>query len=212
MRRAGGVTAICVAAIILGALGLLSSVAGIAGMLLGERLRTMVEGMQAQSIPPQARNVQQKMNQQMLAMARRWRPVVVPLIIFHLAASVLLIVGAIGTLTQAPTGYQLLIWGLWGSLGYVVLYAPINLILTVENYRIVQQFMPELMQAGRPQAGAPAPPVDEMMQTTMRISVALGIGWTVVWSLVQGGFYTFSALYIKKLVRRSEYPRPVMTL
>ncbi len=208
-RRTGGVTAICVVAIVLGALGFLGSVAGIIGMLVGERIGSMMEGVQAQGLPPEARQVQQQMNQQMMALARRWRPVVAPLTIFHLVVCVLLIAGAIGALRESVTGYKLFIWGLWGSIGYLVLYAPTTLIFTVENSKLVQRFMPELMRAAGPQGGGAPAGFEEMMQTTMTVSMVFGMAWTVIWSLVQGGFYLFSVLYFRKRLRWAQPPEAV---
>lgn len=211
MRRTGGVTAICVVAIILGALGFLGSVASMIGMLAGEQIGSIMQGVQAPGMPSQVRQVQQQMNQQMTALTRRWGPVLAPLNIFHLVVCVLLVAGAIGGLREAATGYKLLIWGLWGSLGYLVLNVPTTLMFTIEYWRIVQQFMPELMRAAERQGGGPTAGFEEMMQTTATIGIVLGMAWTVIWSLVQGGFYLFSMLSIKKRMREAEYPGATTT-
>lgn len=207
-RLAGGVTAVCVVAIILGGMGVLGSSAGLVSMLAGERMQSMLQGMQGPGIPPEANEVQQRMNESMMALLRRWVPVFLPLYLVNLGVSLLLIVGAIGVLRRTTGGFKLFTWSLWAALAYLVLYTPFNLIYTLENARIAQQFMPEMMRAAGPQGAAPPAGAEQLIQTTMTVAMIFSVARIVIWNLAQGIFYLFSVFYLKR--RWGGVPTPAL--
>ena len=197
-QRTGGLTAICVVAIVLGAFGALGALMGTVGMLLNERFQSMAQGLQGAGLPPEAQQVQQQMNQQMLALTRRWKPILLPLHAANLVLSVLLLVGAIGLLRRSAGGAKVFSRALLGCLLYVLFNAPASAMYSLQTSKIVQQFMPAMMQAASPPQGAPEAATENVVQTTMVVAMAISIGWIVVWHLAQAVFYAISFFSVKK--------------
>ncbi|MCL6501873.1 MAG: hypothetical protein K6T86_04255 [Pirellulales bacterium] len=196
--RRGGVTAVCVLLILLGAMGVLGSLLQVGSMLIAERMQSFAAGVQGPGLSPEAQEIQQRMNERMMDLLRGWRPVFLPLYGVNLVVSGVLVAGAIGVLQRFARGKVLLIVGLWGALGYLLLHTPANLIYAAKSMGIVQEFTPELMRATGPQGDAPPAGAEEVMQTTMMVTRFLAFGWILIWSLGQAAFYLFSIFYLRK--------------
>ena len=87
----GRVKTISIIALVLGGLGLASTLAGAFGLLVGQRMQTAFAAFQQPGVPPAMRDAQTAMQSEVQAVQERFRPASIALLIGHFAVSAALL-------------------------------------------------------------------------------------------------------------------------
>jgi hypothetical protein len=146
--RPSWLTAICVLCIVLGALGLVNSVFGTFGMVLGPQFQRMMAAQPQPGMPDDLREAQQKMQTDMYKIQTKY---IWPLglsILMRVVVCSLLLVGGIRSLNMVEPGRKLLIIACSVALVFDLLQAIFQMIITVENMTVMNEFMEVIATQG----------------------------------------------------------------
>jgi hypothetical protein len=195
-RRTGGLTAICVIALVVGVLSAFSSFSQFLSLLVGDKLQAAIAQVQPANNQGM-QEIQQEMFAKTAAITRKYA-------VYHwisLAAQSILagimIVGAILTLQLKAAGRMLLLIALAGSLFFEPAKAALSAAVANEMMPITVEMMQQAAKAGPPGAKQP-PGFEEMMGGMSRAIVVLQwamlIGMTAAWCI----FYLVGVWYLTK--------------
>ncbi|MFZ1934566.1 MAG: hypothetical protein WCB27_22670 [Thermoguttaceae bacterium] len=207
-QRPGGLTAVCVIAIVLGAMGLCFSVLGVASLAFQGQLQKFAK--QQQQLPAGMANgplktqmeaqmkTQGKINEVAQRVSHRHLGASSAILVLNLLVSAGLLAGGIATLKLSPKGRQFLIAVFLAAIVFEIVRGVV-LVLT-------QLDMAAELSA-IPNAGAgPA----EMMLTMMKV---MAIGTMVLWLALALGlviFYGIGASYLRRPTIVPLFERPVL--
>jgi hypothetical protein len=189
--RPGWLTAVCVIAIVLGTLGLLGSLLGAVNMIYGEQVQQWIQKMvtagQQTNAPPGFDDFQNRIQDRIVEIQRRWQTVNLVVMMVNLVLSSCLIFGLLfQVLKLVPTiGIQL------------------------ATADIMDDLMSEMTQQATQGQGA-MPPAQQrtirtVMSTSARIGVVIGILYALTIEAVQAVCYTFGIVYLRKPYIRALY-------
>lgn len=178
----GGLKAICIIAIILGAMGIIGSLIAGAGLIIGPALQ------EAQ----QMQGVQQQMQTEINAVARQYLIPSVTAAILQLFTAFLLIVGSIMVLQRKRAGLGTLTLGCAGSILYLIGHRILYAIVTVKALPIYEEYGPRLMAEAARDQQAPD------MPNFVLIFAIVGLVFAILWALAISIFYLVSILYLRK--------------
>src|ERR1700758_1259547 len=102
--RPGGLTAVCVLAIVLGCLGLISGLTRLVALVAAPQLNEAL----IKQMPEEQARLQSELVAQTNAVTARWKPVLYLLCLAHFVFAGCLLAGAITTLQWKPSGRKLL--------------------------------------------------------------------------------------------------------
>ncbi|MEX2118203.1 MAG: hypothetical protein WD847_01230 [Pirellulales bacterium] len=194
-QRPGGLTAVCVLAIVLGALGLLTGLVGIVGMLAAPAMQNLFSGMPGMN--DEFTKVQMEMNAEMMAVAQS-RPVLTwSLYIVHLMVASTLLVGGILAVMLKPVGRRLLLGVFVGAIVFELVRIVPTVIMALENMAIVEEYMPRLAEASN-QGGQAPPGMDQTMGAFAKVGAIVGLVAAVAMMLFKCAFYVVGTLYLSK--------------
>ena len=106
---AGRVKLVSVIAIVLGSLGLATTLMGAVGQFVGTRMQSAFTSFQQPGLPPEMRDAQQAMQAEMQGIQIRFRPASIAVLIGHFAVSAALLWGGIQCLRLKLRGRPLLL-------------------------------------------------------------------------------------------------------
>ncbi|HXT59609.1 MAG TPA: hypothetical protein VN699_13295 [Pirellulales bacterium] len=194
-RRTGGLTAVCVIAIVVGVLGVLSGLSQIANLTVGGRMQSAMLALQPQ-INPGMQAAQQEMLEKTLAVNAKYAIYLWISIGMQLVLALAMIVGAILALSMRPAGRRILLAALVASL----LFEPARTVLTStivkETGPITAQYMQNLGKVSAPPGAKPPPGFEEMMggmsQAVVAVQWVVLIGMAAAWCI----FYLVGVWYL----------------
>jgi hypothetical protein len=191
-RRPGGLTAICVIAVILGVLGLIFTCFGMVTLMAGPAMQSaMTPSFPGES--QEVRELNEEMNEKTQAL---WRQYFVPNMAFYLvnlAVAICLVVGGVKGLKVKPEGRPLLIGTFCGALIFELLRTPYLLYVQMQAVAIQQEYLPKIMEASA--QGAPVAINADAFVTLMKV---VGYAMIVIFMLVKGAFYAVGAGYMTR--------------
>jgi hypothetical protein len=186
----GGLKAICIIAIVLGSFGVLATIASSIGLVFGQQIQDQLNpGLQ--DLEPDVQDVQRQMQQDLNAIAGKYRSVQLLDLLLHLVSAVLLVVGSAMVLRRTGRGIPILIGGFAVAIVYLLLNTGLTIVVQLQSLPIIQEM---IEQAGDAE-GAPAE-----AGTLALFGVIVGIIIAVVIALAKLIFYLIGLFY----VRRSE--------
>jgi hypothetical protein len=193
-----GLKAICIIAIVLGAIGTFLSCMGFAGLAVNQSFAGGF-GFPAGGGGGQAQEAQQELQEGIAAIQQEFLPFSIAIVSFHLVAGLLLTIGGILGLKAIPAGRTTLVIGFIAAIVYEVSQATLNGIVQTKTIPLVQRSMEQMLQ-GPGQPGMPQG-AGQLMVGVM--FVILGI--TMITVLVKIAFYAYSLYYLnrKDIVARS---------
>lgn len=205
--------AVCIVSIVLGALGLLMAMTGIAGQLFTEEAQKstlrMIEAMQVGGLPPQMRELQQEMMDQSAVVQRRWMPINLAICIVHLFVATALLAGGIQALRMKASGRKLLLMALWSAILFELGRLPPAGIMQWEMSKIMGPFAQRMMDAAAPPGKAMPPGQKKTIQMIMRSSmvagVLIGVLTAVGMAIVKLSFYGASVWLLTRPHFRAMY-------
>lgn len=191
-KAPGALMAILIICLVLGILGLLGSCFG--GVALA--FQTQINQLQANNPDPIAKKMQAEMQE---VQQQQFIPNLI-MIGLNFIVAPLLITGAIGGLNRKPWAYKFLTVGLLLAVFYVVVRAVLTITIQLATMGTVTKAMQEGIQQ---QGGANAAQGAEFAGNLMQFGIYAVIAVSVLWSLLQLGFYIWSWTYLRKDQTRS---------
>jgi hypothetical protein len=187
-----GLKAICIIAIILGVLGTLVSCGGMASLVVNESLSAGFSLPQQPGTDEEAKQFQEKLQDEIAVIAQKYRPFTIATVIMHLVAGLLLLVGGVLTLKLVRTGRSLLLVGCVVAILYELVQAVLNVVIQTQSVPMVGKAMEEMLQRGG--QGQMPQGVGQLMLVVMY--VILGVSLVTV--LIKIVFYAISIVYLNK--------------
>ena len=193
--RPKNLTFVCVLAIVLAGMGLLTGCSSIISLVFASGMQQGLAGMPGGANQPAA-DMQKEMNARMMAVAGRYQWLTIPLMIAKLFVEAALLAGAIMTLGLKPRGRS---W-LQGALCAAIVLESISIVpgilITRETQAVMTEMMPKAMAA---QQGPNAPAgINDFMSTFFSaigiVSLIIALGWLVA-KLV---FYVLGIRYLRQ--------------
>lgn len=191
-KAPGALMAILIICLVLGILGLMGSCFG--GVALA--FQTQINELQANNPDPIAKKMQAELKE---VQQQQFIPNLI-MIGLNFIVAPLLITGAIGGLNRKTWGYKFLNVGLILAVFYVVVRAVLTIIIQLATMGPVTKVMQEGIQK---QGGANAAQGAEFAGNLMQVGIYAVIAVSVLWALLQLGFYIWSWTYLRKDQTRS---------
>lgn len=194
--RPGGLTAICIIALVLGALGVLTGCSGVGMALVGNQVQQWQQKFSTMGSPAPVRDVQTEMNLQSIRIFNRYRVVNLILAVCQLLIVGALIGGAIQTLRSREMGRRLLVFGCLAAIGWEVVRAVPHTLMQLENTAMMEEYMPRMMEAQAP--GGQAAQMAEFARMIAHFSTIMG--WVIFfgWLMMKLAFYGVAARYLTR--------------
>ncbi len=191
-RRPGGLTAICIIAIVLGVLGTLSSVAKGFNVLFGAQMQQAFGSMGG--VTAEQKQVQQDMNNALAAEMTRYRLANGILCITQLGLCVALLVSALKTLKLKASGRQLFFYICCFLLVYEIGQFVVFVFQQLSIAPIMELYMPQMMKGpdGKEIGGGG---VGKVMA---RMAIIAGVVTQCAWTLMKLVFYSIAIRYLLK--------------
>jgi hypothetical protein len=204
--RPPGLTAVCIIALCLGVMGAMGIVVGIGGLVLQPAIQKWSTDLQ-KSLPgaqtPQGQKqaeLQQNMMKELEPLTRRW---LIPSLIgsaICLVAVVCLITGSIKGLNLRPMAHKWLIIGMSAGILHALVGGYVGHAVQRETQILTMRYMDQTLQSG---PAAKAPGAKALMNSTMQLTMVIGMVMTFGWGLVKCIFYAFGIWYLlTPMIRR----------
>lgn len=194
-KASGGLTAICIIAILLGALGILGAAGGLLGAVLGEQL-------QEAFTPPATANTpmakqQEQMQQEMEAVADKWAPVNYSLFAVLIVVAGCLIFGGVQAMRLQPNGRQFLMVAFLMAIVFELVRLIPTVSIQLATMDIMEGYMADMLK-GAPGSPPPPPAAQRMVGMSMKVGMFIGFAFTGIWLLLKLGFYGFGTMYLRR--------------
>lgn len=187
-----GLKAICIIAIVLGALGTLASFGGLVSLALNQSIIRGF-GLPGQSgAGEQAEQLQEELQREVVAIGAKYLPFTAATVILRLVAGLLLLVGGILTLKLASTGRWLLLAGCSVAILYELVGTVLQVVVQTQTLPMVGKSLEAMLQ--RSGQGQIPPGLGQILLVSMYVM----LGVTLVTVLVKIVFYVVSIVYLKK--------------
>ena len=194
-RRTGGLTAVCVIALVVGILSAFSVISQFANLLFADKLQAAVARIQPDA---GAQQLQQEMSEQTAAITRKYA-------IYHwLSAATqsvlacLMIVGAVLALRLNPAGRKLLLAALIASLLFEPAKAALTAAVLRETAPVIVASMQQAAKASAPEGAQQPQGLDPMISGISQLVVVMQwimlIGLTALWCV----FYLVGVWYLTR--------------
>jgi hypothetical protein len=196
--RPGGLTAICVIAVVLGAMGFMSSGMKGVNLVFGKQLQAMFAGMGGMPNQKMA-DAQQEMNDAMWEVTDRfWIPNVV-LACAQFALAIALLFGGLKALKLQARGRKVLLAALVCVVVFEFAQLGVNSLMQIQMMPIMETYMPRMMEsAPGNNAGG-----EEMARTFAKFSLIAGLIMQGGWMLVKMVFLAVAIWYLNRQRIRS---------
>ena len=189
----GRVKTISIIAIVLGGLGLASTLAGAFGLFVGQRMQTAFTSFQQPGLPPAMRDAQTAMQTEMQTLQERFRPATIGLLIGHFAVSAALLAGGIMTLRRTPRGRRLLVGACLITALFEIVRGIVQALLQVRSVSAAGRYMQRVVDSTGDRAG-----VGDTVVTMFRFFTAAAVVIGAVLILAQLAFYIYAFWFLRK--------------
>ena len=197
-RRPGALTAICVIAIILGGLGLLTSVGGLVSQIFLPWIQSTFSTPATGSGPMQ---VQAEMQGEMNQVGSKFRAVNIVLAAAQLPLTICLLAGGIMALNGKRLGRKILAGACLAAIAFVVAHTVVAMIVQWQTVGVMSRFMPKMI-AAQP-GGANVQQAEQMVTTIMSISGYVGMAIVGAIALTKLIYYGLSVAYLNRQSTRA---------
>lgn len=213
-KLSGSFQAVCIVAIILGALGLLTGLAGLVNLVGGQQYQEAVAAQTTAFVPASKaqRDAQRAMSAELEEATATWRGVVVAFLPVQFLVASGLVAGGVGSLRLAPTGRVVLMAAL--ALGIVLEAGRIvpTLVIQWKTAEVTSRMMPEMMRASQPQ-GQPLPPqaqaqIEATTGAMMKAGIVFGFVLGALIALAKAGYYVLGLIHLRRPSVRALFEPP----
>jgi hypothetical protein len=210
--RPGWLTAVAVIGIVLGAIGILAAIVGVVGQIFAEQMqqwtmqwvRSMSSmGSAGQAVPADVLQMQEELQRLIIDIQRRWRGVLISLLVVNLVLSVLLVTSGVATLRLVAWGRALLIVAFAGTIVYEAAQLVPTLMIQHETTLLTQQYMSKVLAASQSQTGGIPPGMNTTMAAFSQATFAISFVMAAGWALVKIALYGAAIYYLRTPLIRS---------
>lgn len=191
-RRPGGLTAICIIAVVLGVLGLFSGVLKGVNVLFGAEMQQAFGSLGAMT--QEAAKAQQEMQAAVAAEIERFAVANGILCVAQLVLCGGLVYSGLKTLALKPAGRKLLLAICACLLVFEIGQLIVFVFQQLSMSPIMELYMPRMMQAPNGNNAG----TEKIGQIVARMSIILGIVMQCVWTLTKFAFYAVAIHYLRK--------------
>jgi hypothetical protein len=196
-KRPGWLTAICVGAIVLGSLGLLSALGGAATLLMGDFYQKTMMRMQTAGQPPAVAKSFQKLQDEMKAVADDWKGVNAGLLFLQFLVAGGLLAGGILTMRLRPNGRNLLLKVFLVAILLDGVRAIPSTLIQIETMAVMERYMSNVA-AGSPSGRQTPRKMPPMVKQFMRAGVLIGVGFMMLMLALKMAYYIAGILYLRR--------------
>jgi hypothetical protein len=212
-KPSGWLHAVCIAAIVLGAMGILTALYSLTYLTAATALRGGLGGYRTLGNDPAEMQIQAEMNKEIMNATRRWMPITLPLLAAEIVISTGLVVAAARTLRRRPAGRCWLV-GLFVAAAFLELAQSVPAVaVQCKTASILSDSLPRLMAAPMPE-GKTAPAevgvASELLGKGMTVLGLVGIAFTVLMETAQIVFYVFGVIYLRRPDVREYFSEPAV--
>ena len=199
--RPGGLTAVCVIALVLAAFGMFTMLGACFNIVAQPYIADFTKSMQtAMPRPPgpagqqfQAQiDAQDQMMEEMSAMYQKHMVLLIAQYLLHFAVMVLLTIGAIRSLSGKPSGQRWIVIAMTALIVFALFRLYPQMVIQGETQEITMRYMNRIMQMTPGAGGAPA----AMSLSIMNMSTAFGMAIGAFWVLLLLGYAGTSIWYV----------------
>ncbi len=197
-RRPGGLTAVCVFAIILGGLGLLGSLMALVSLAVGPRLQ------QALQISPQGPGqdrsieLQRTMQRRIQAVSDRYRWPNAGFALLNVGLAGCMLAGGIMALNRAARARRLLIAVFAVAILFEISRSIVQACMQWEMANVMSNLLPRMMERSAPANGPNAPNAAAVATAIAKMGMVLGLAFTVAFSLAKLIYYAVGWCYLRR--------------
>jgi hypothetical protein len=195
--RPGALTAICVIAIVLGAMGLLGALVGCGNLVLGAQIQQVFSSSTSPVADDQVDQIQE-MKEEMIAVQGNYVAFNVFFVSLGFFVAAALLTGGSMALSLRPAGRTLLAAACAAAVVFELLRAVLDTIVKMEMFAVMTQHFEELIGQG---GGAAGGNPELVIKTVAYVGLALGLGF----ALTKVVFYLISFVYLRKPQVRARF-------
>jgi hypothetical protein len=206
-QRPGMLTAVCVIAIVLGAMGVGKSVLGLGGLATKKTLENAVKMPRQPGMPDGAVEAQAEMQKKMQAVGDRYLGLNAAIAVLNLLFSACLLGGGIMTLKLNPQARKFLIAAFAAAIVFDVAQTAVTIFVQLQMVTVMSETMPRAMAAATPRGG---PPPEELATFTMVLTKVVSfvmIAFYAALGLAEVVFYGVGARYLCRPNVRRLFPQ-----
>jgi hypothetical protein len=205
--RPGSLTTVCVICIVLGALGLINSLAGSLGLIGGRQFQAAFRMPAGAGVSDDMKDAQKTFEDKIYGvLTKYWWPIVASTLV-RFAVAVLLLVGGIRSLGLHESGRKTLLTACIIALPLELGYAILQTFMQLENMTAMNSFA-ESFGKSLPQKQNNAN-VGKTMQYIFRASMIASIAFATLIALAKIAFYAFSITYLQRDRVRALFQRTI---
>jgi len=197
-KRPGGLVAVCVIAIVLGGLGVFSSLSFLVNLAFGSQMQSAFTPQTMPGQNNQMLEVQQEMNAKVWSITQKWNVVHWILTAALIVNVALLLTGGIMTLRLNPTGRKLLLAVFISAIVVDIARAVPGVLIGAETFQVMEEYMPRMMDASAPPGQQAPPGVGDAMGTAMQIGGIVAMVFAIGWALAKVVVYLIGAMYLTR--------------
>ena len=203
-RRPGGLTLVCVIAIVLGALGLLGALMGMASLAIGSAVQDAFTMRQQPGMADEVVDAQIEMQESVQAVTDRYWGFHLGFSLVHLVVAGGLLAGGIVALRLSPSGRRFLITAFVVAILFELSRAVFQGIVQIDMWAGISDSMSRMAEIPTKNGG----PSGAFLAAVMNASVLVGIGFTACFVLAKVIFYGVGARYLSRLQTQSGSGEP----
>ena len=207
-RRSGGLTAICVIAIILGGLGLASSMMGLCAMAAKPWMNNAFIMPEQPGKVDKVRDAQLEMQEKVEEVTDRYIGFNLCFLLLNVLIGSSLLTGGILALKLNPTGSRLLIAAFTTAIVFEILRAVLQTFMQIEMAEVMYDSMSRMMQATPSRSGAVPAEATAVTAVFMKIGVYVGLAFTLAFALAKVIFYAIGTRYLQRPNIRQLFQQP----
>lgn len=194
-KRPGGLLAVAVLAIILGALGTCGGLTSIGSQLVQSQMQDFSRQMAEVSSQGNEQILEQQitMQERVEALTAEWRPAILAHQVLNLIASLALLAAAIQMLRWKPSALTMFVAAAIASIAVDLGGGVVQILFQRETSAIMTEYMSGLSAA----TPGVTPDVDRTMGAAMSASATVGMVVGVAWVVMKLGFYSAGLVYVR---------------
>lgn len=194
--RPGGLTVICIIAIVLGGLGLLNAPMAIVNLVAGQRIQQALAFTPPGPGQNQMAEMQRLMQEKMMAVTNRYWWPLMGFAVLNLGLSMGLLVGGIMALKRAPQARTLLVVVFAVTILFELVQCGVNVMVQSKMAAVMSEMLPQVMAASAPPNRPGAQQAANMGQAVAKMSIIAGIAVQVIWTLAKLVYYGIGWSYL----------------
>jgi hypothetical protein len=195
--RPGGLSAVCAIAIVLGGMGLATSMMGLCAMAAKPWLNNVFVLPQQSAKADQFREAQREMQQRTEEVASRYAGFNLGFLLLNVLIGGSLFVGGILALRLSPKGRRLLLTAFTAAILLEILRAVVQSFAQIEMAEVMQGPMARMMQASASHGG-PGTPENAAFTVVVSRAMYVGIAVWLAFAAAKVIFYAVGARYLHR--------------